>query len=203
MKDLELNLKLWCAGQNEDIFNSFVYPYLSYLAAHICKKYNITSRDIPDTINDITSHLSIELPIKYNIKKKGTVKALAYIIATQYILDNISYSERQKRDIRKLIYLEDINNEDHEPVHLLEVQIEDNLLVMKEWLVKNKAGIIKQLSSKLKRKIAGKLIHYIEVPNNKTKNYITLASKECKCSLKTIYNTVEEIQGILQVSVVD
>ena len=155
-------------------------------------KYNIRN-DVSDTINDLVSHITITLPEAYK-KRKGTAKAMVYVLMSQYLIHKLRFDTALRRDKKMLIYLEDIKNSDEHISVLYEIEF-DELTYMKEVLL-DQRELFERLENKTSRKIALQILKVI-VEEPKTDNYIKYIAKRCKCGLTAVYDTVRVMRGMV------
>jgi hypothetical protein len=192
MINLETNLKNWVLTGNEELFEQEIYPYFKYLAAYICKKHNL-KKDIDITINDLVSECSIKLPSKYN-PEEGTAKCLCYVIMNQYLSNQARFNSQSKRDYKKLIYIEDLENTDEYHSSIIELEL-DIFTYYKSTLLE-RTDVLDKLNTKLTKSIYLEIIKCLnELPDEA--NYVNYIATKCKCSLKSVYNTLDLIRNLL------
>jgi len=191
--NLEANLKEYCITRSSDLFERELYSYFRYLAAFICKRKKIT-KDIDILINEMIAEVSFKLPATYN-KDKGTAKCRVYIIMNDYILKQYKFNSQSKRDYKKVIYIEDMENQDEIHTHILEIEV-DIFQYYKATLL-GKTDILDKLETKLQKAIYKQVIKCLtELPDND--NYVDIITKRCKCSFKTVYNCLGLVRNILR-----
>ena len=190
----ETDLRLYCNNKNSQLFEDKLYLPLKYMASFIAKKYNI-DKDIDVVINDLISHASITLPVKFDIKKKGTAKSLAYILMSQYLLQQIQYENRDKRSMKKTIFIEDVENFDGYTSHVIETEM-DEMIFYKNTLIQNK-DILENLRSKLNKKIAKEIIKCIKNPSQYeciNGSYVIDIAKKSNTRIRNVYRTIEKLR---------
>lgn len=189
---LEECLQTYCQTKDSDFFEENLYEAFKAYAASICLKWKIPSRDINNMVTDLVSHAAIELPKKYDPKREKTAKGMLYVLMNQLISKKIKYDTRGKRDCRKLLFVEEI--EDYGIVSLLEIEMND-LTKMREVLIENR-HMFEKLDTVLQRTIAKEIVKVIQtLPDND--NYITFIAKQCKCSLNVVYQTIQLMHRLL------
>ncbi len=192
--NLEQDLKLFCKTQDNNLFEENIYTPLYYIATSICKKYKITSEQLANgIINDLVSESIIKFPEYYN-EKKGTAKATIYILMSQHLLKIQRYDNANKRCIKKTVFIEDLDFDDKNKIHLIELEF-NSAVDMKEILLQNK-HIFNHLDTKLQRKIASTFIELIE-EESVTDDYIRYIAKKFKVTIKTVYKVIKQMQNML------
>jgi hypothetical protein len=177
------------------LFEEKLYLPLTYMAEHTCEKYKVSPNEFANTINDLVSEVSIQLPIKFQESKCTYVKTFVYTLMSHWLNDNIRYKGAGKRDHKKLVYLEDLTNSTPESVHIIEIEF-DELSEMKEVL-QHKRQLFNDLSTALKRKIAFKIVDYIQTPVETELSYVAYISKQCKCKKTSVYGVIREMHSIV------
>lgn len=194
INNLEESLREYCKTQDSKLFEESVYFPMKYLASSIVTKYKI-KKDIEETINDMVSHGSVVLPEKYN-PKKGKAKSMLYILMSQYLLDRIRSENRNKRNVNKTIFLEDMDNSEQDIV--IEVTI-DNLQDLKETLLHNRQ-LFNTMNGKLEQRIKDAILQCIEQPERyeaKYNSYTADIAKKTKTSINKVYNVIKDMHSIL------
>lgn len=198
--NLEIDLRSYCKNQNSDLFSDKIYDASRYLASSICLKYKIPSEEIEETILEMVAEASIKLPEYYD-DKKGMAKNMLYIIMKQYLLHKFKFDQRMKRDKKKLVFIEDLNDIDinNKISKLIEVEI-DELELQKNILLNNSDFIIERLEKILHKKIAGHVIECIKSPEK----YITKKgtktfsiAKKCKTNMNVVRRTLSRMNEIV------
>ena len=196
--NLETDLRVYCKTLDSQLFSDCLYNPLTYLAKSICTKNRVTKQEIENGIvEDMVSHASTKLPEYYD-ESKGNAKAACYILMVQYLSNQRAFHNKQKRDSKKVIYIEDLEHSDDRVCALSEVEI-DELTLMKQTLLQHKK-LFKRLKNKLHIKIANKIIEAIEYPERFTSNkqsFTTNIAKKCGVAPNAIYNVIGSMREII------
>lgn len=193
--NLEQDLQEYCNNIDSQLFEDRLYQPLINLAKSILTKRNIKITD--ELIADMVSECSIKLPEYYN-KNKGTAKNASYILMDQFLLNKLSFENKQKRNKNKVIYIEDIENSDEHISKLIVVEINE-LEAMKATLLQNRS-LFQRLKKKLHRKVALKIIDAIENPNNYKSNkqsFTISIAKHCKVKSTVVYSVIRNMREIM------
>jgi len=194
---LEESLQLWCQNQDSDFFATHLYDIFRYYAASLCTKYGVKSNDIPDTIQDLMSHSCIELPLKYD-NTKGTCKAALYILMSRYLFNKIRSENQEKRDKKKLIFIEDVNNEEalFGVSSLYEFHVDmDKWDELKTILLSHKC-IFNNITGAQEKKIKDMVIRCIEHPEEfqcEYNSYVKDIAKKSKSKTSQVYYVLEKM----------
>jgi hypothetical protein len=198
---LEQNLRDYCKTQDSNLFEEKIYNAARYHAASICKKYNISSNEIEETIQDMVAEMSVKLPKCYD-EKRGMAKNMMYVLMSQSVIHKFRIDQAMKRDKKRLIYLEDLNDVDIESKisKLIEVEI-DELQLQKNILLTNKEFLIEKLENMLHKKIAFHVIACIEDPEKyktrKGTKTFSIAQKS-KASIHIVRRVISKLNLIVR-----
>lgn len=194
--NLENDLKEWCKTSNDQLFTDFIYQPLRYLAVDILSKYkyNVKSEDRDNIINDMVSTVCIKLPECYD-ESRGKCKSMVYIIMKQYLIQNYNFNSKQKRDITKTLFLEDLDNDMD---RIIEIEL-DEFQLMKNTLLENKHLLLK-LKSKLNIRIVTSIINAIENPleyQSNMNSFIGNISLKCNTNARKVHSVIHEMKKIM------
>lgn len=195
---LEADLRLYCKTIDGNLFQEKLYQSFKYMAAYICKKREVSTNDIEDMITDMVSHAAITIPVYYN-ESKGTAKAALYILLNQYLLQKINHGKQQKRDRKKLIFIEDIENFDGYTASVIEIEVD--LFTFNKHTLKEKQQLFKKLNDKLHNKVVDKIIQAIQEPSKfkQTKfSYVNDIAKKCNTRKTKVYETIKYMHAIVE-----
>lgn len=196
--NLETDLRMYCKTLDGQLFEKQLYNPLTYLAKSICASNRITKQEIENGIvEDMVSHAATRLPEYYD-ETKGNAKAAVYVLMSQYLSNQRSYNNKQKRSSVKTLYIEDLEHSDDHICALVQVEI-DELTLMKQTLLQHR-NLFKRLKTKLHRKIANKIIEAIEFPERFSSNkqsFTTSIAKRCGVAPNAIYTVIGNMREII------
>jgi hypothetical protein len=197
-QSLEQDLRSYCKLLDSQLFEDKLLQPLTNLAKSICSKYEVPQNEYDNMVADLVSHAATILP-KYYDENKSNAKATCYILMSQYLSNQCSYNQKQKRDFKRLVYIEDLDNSNERITHLIALEIDDFQL-MKQTLLEHR-NLFKRLKNKLHRNIVKRIIEAIEHPerfkSNKGSFTINIA-KRCGVERGVIYKVISDMKDIIE-----
>jgi len=198
---LEENLKEYCLTLDSDLYEEKIYLPLTYLARSICEKRRIEPRDYSDGIvEDMVSHVTVKLPDYYRAEK-GTCKATAYVLMDQYLVRKQMRDSCQKRDRKKIIYIEEMQDGGNHLCKLLEIDV-DEMKLMKSLLLEHRE-IFNSMRGIKKRKIVDTIIDAICNPNEYKTNpdacissYVKDIANRCRVKRTAVQMVLREMKEL-------
>jgi hypothetical protein len=195
----EENLKEYCLTLDSDLYEEKIYLPLTYMARSICEKRGVEDRDYSDGIvEDMVSHVTVKLP-EYYCPDKGTCKATVYVLMDQYLVRKQMRDSCQKRDRKKIIYIEEMPGEENGICKLMEIDV-DEMKLMKSLLLEHR-DIFRSMRGMKKRKIVDTIIDAICNPNEYKTNpdacissYVKDIAGRCKVNRTTVQRVLKEMR---------
>ena len=184
--NLETDLRTWCQTRNDDLFTDKIYQPLTFIAKHICGKYNVKLNDQEDYIQELLMHVTSVLPDYYD-PNKGFAKNACYILMVQRLNYLFTRDNAQKRGLGKTVYIEDMDTS-----AIYEVSITDDF--HREMLLNNKA-LFACLDGKLEQKIVNKIIKTVEQELGLNATNI---AKKCKVKVNKVYYVLSKMRTLME-----
>ena len=201
IENLEQNLQEYCRTQNSDLFGEHLYEFFQIAAAHQCNKLNIKN-NVEDVIADVVGYASIQLPLKYN-SSEGKAKSFLFKIMANYLNNKIRDENRDKRDVKMLIYLEDLKHyedEEYGITHMFEITV-NNIQELKSILLSNKP-LFNKIKVRKQKKIKDAILKCIENPETFEEaygSYVKDIAKKTKSKISDVYYVVNKMNEIVSV----